>query len=123
MGKNGIILDTKDGGRNWEQQPSGTFQALSAVSFANDRVGFVVGNGGTILGTREGGLSWKVQNSGVKDYLLGVQALDENRACAVGGFGTLLSTSDGGTTWVKYKFSWDKLIPRVNEEIKGLSPT
>ena len=119
VGKNGLILHTNDGGRNWEKQASGTTQPLSAVSFADDRVGFVVGSGGIILATRDGGLSWKMQSSGIKDYLLGVQALDETKAYAVGAFGTFLSTSDGGTTWMKYKFSWEKLIPRIIEEIGG----
>jgi photosystem II stability/assembly factor-like uncharacterized protein len=117
VGKNGIILHTKDGGRNWEKQASGVVEPLSAVSFANNQVGFVVGGGGIILATRDGGLSWRMQSSGIKDYLLGVHALDENRAYVVGPFGTFLATADGGTTWKKSGFSWEKLIPRILEEV------
>ena len=116
VGKNGLVLHTGDGGRNWVRQASGTTQTLSAVSFAGERTGFVVGSGGTILSTRDGGRSWSMQSSGIKDYLLGVWAVDENRAYAVGAFGTFLSTSDGGATWMKRRFSWEKLIPRIMEE-------
>ena len=51
VGKYGLILHTNDGGRKWEKQASGTGQALLGVSFADDRVGFVVGGGGVILST------------------------------------------------------------------------
>lgn len=122
VGKYGIILHTKDGGRNWKEQVSGTVQPLSAVSFIDNQTGFTVGNEGIILKTQDGGLSWKTQSSGVKDYLVGVQALDKDKAYAVGGFGTFLSTSDGGTTWVKHKFSWEKLIPQIIEQMLEVEP-
>src|SRR4030067_3153349 len=77
VGKNGIILHSIDEGRSWRLQASGTTQSLLAVSFADDRVGFVAGSSGTILRTRDGGLSWEKQSSGMKDHLLGVQALSE----------------------------------------------
>lgn len=117
VGKYGLIVHTKDGGRNWEKQASGTTQVLSAVSFADDRVGFAVGRGGTILATRDGGLSWRMQSCGINEHLLGVQALSETKAYVVGAFGTLLSTSDGGTTWVKSKLSGEKPGSRIAEGI------
>lgn len=120
VGKNGTILHSTDQGRSWKLQASGTSQAILAVSFADDRVGFVVGSSGTILRTRDGGLSWEKQSSGIKDNLFGVWAFSKTEACAVGSFGTLVSTSDGGATWTKYKFPWEKLIPRLGEEIGGL---
>jgi photosystem II stability/assembly factor-like uncharacterized protein len=129
VGKNGVILHTKDGGREWKLESSGTTQTLCAVSFAHktaegggpiQEVGFAVGASGTILSTQDGGLSWVKQGSGVKDNLLGVQALDKTTAYTVGAFGTFLSTFDGGATWTKYKFSWEKFIPRVIEEQGGL---
>lgn len=124
VGKFGLIIHSNDGGRNWERQVSGTAEALTAVSFAGDQVGLAVGSRGTILGTRDGGLSWKIQKTDVKDYLLGVQALDETNAYAVGSFGTFLSTSDGGTTWIRYKFSWEKIIPHILQEVAiGVEPT
>ena len=119
VGKEGVILCSKDGGRNWEEQLSGTHQSLSAVSFANNQVGFVVGNEGVILATRDGGRSWGMQSSGIKDYLLGIQALDEKKAYIVGAFGTFLATTDGGTTWKKSEFPWKELIPRILEEVGG----
>lgn len=127
VGKNGLILHTKDGGRSWKHQPSNTTQALLAISFAQNRqVGFAVGNGGIILSTEDGGLSWKVaQGSGaigkseVPNSLFGVQAVSKTKAHAVGAFGTLLSTSDGGKNWMKCKFSWEKLTPRLVQTISA----
>ncbi len=118
VGKYGLILHTKDGGRKWEKQKSGTDQVLLGVSFADDRVGFAVGSGGVILATPDGGSSWAMQRPG-EEQLLGVQALDKTKAYAVGAFGHFFSTSDGGKTWNRYKFTWEKLIPRIIEELGG----
>lgn len=118
VGKYGLILHTNDGGRKWEKQESGTGQVLLGVSFADDRVGFAVGGGGVILATPDGGASWTMQRPG-EEQLLGVQALDKTRAYAVGAFGSFFATSDGGKTWNRYKFTWEKLIPRIIEELGG----
>ncbi|MBI4528589.1 MAG: hypothetical protein HY695_32745 [Deltaproteobacteria bacterium] len=122
VGKFGLILLTKDGGKSWQEPPSGTTRALSATSFADDQRGLIVGSGGTILATSDGGNSWKAQNSGTKDQLLGVQALSPTSAFVVGAFGTLLSTSDGGQSWVKQKLSWERLIPSIIKESGYLEP-
>jgi len=122
VGKFGMILLTRDGGKSWKEQPSGTTRALSATSFADNQHGFVVGSGGTILVTSDGGISWKVQTSGTEDQLLGVYASSPTKAYVVGAFGTLLSTSDGGGRWSKHEFSWDKLIPRIIKESGYMEP-
>ena len=70
VGKFGLILITKDGGKTWDKRPSGTTRALTAISFADNEHGFAVGSGGTILATRDGGSSWQTQVSGTKDQLL-----------------------------------------------------
>ncbi len=121
VGKYGLILHTKDGGRDWKQQASGTTQLFSAVSFANNEVGFVVGSGGGILVTGDGGLSWRIQRSGINEHLLGVQAVSETKAYVVGAFGNFLSTSDGGTTWVKSKLSREKPVSAIAEESGSLA--
>ena len=122
VGKFGMILLTRDGGKSWKEQPSGTSRALSATSFADDQHGFVVGSGGTILVTSDGGISWKVQTSGTRDQLLGIYASSPTRVYVVGAFGTLFSTSDGGGKWSKHEFSWDKLIPRIIKEGGYMEP-
>jgi len=116
VGKFGIILLTKDGGKTWQRRPSGTTETLSAVSFADHEHGFIAGSGGTLLATLDGGVTWQTQNSGTKDQLLGVYALSPTQVFVVGAFGTLLSTSDGGRSWRKHDLKWDKLIERIVKE-------
>jgi photosystem II stability/assembly factor-like uncharacterized protein len=122
VGKFGLIFLTKDGGKTWQRQPSGTTKMLSAVSFADDEHGFVVGSGGTLLATDDGGATWRPQNSSTKDQLLGVYALRPTQVFAVGAFGTLLSTSDGGRSWSKHELKWDALIERIVKESGYVEP-
>jgi photosystem II stability/assembly factor-like uncharacterized protein len=122
VGKFGLILLTRDGGKTWKAQPSGTVRALSAISFADHEHGYVVGSGGIVLASSDGGASWKAQTSGTKDQLLGVHALNSKQVYAVGAFGTLLSTSDGGVTWRRQELSWEKLIPNILKESGLLEP-
>jgi photosystem II stability/assembly factor-like uncharacterized protein len=122
VGKFGLILLTKDGGKSWERRPSGTTKTLSAVSFADHKHGFVVGSGGTLLATGDGGATWQPQNSGTKDHLLSVHAVSPNQVFAVGAFGTLLSTADGGHSWRKHELKWDTLIERIVKETGYVEP-
>lgn len=122
VGRFGMILLTRDSGKTWQEQPSGTSRALSAISFADYRHGFIAGSGGTILATSDGGVTWKAQSSGTKEQLLGVHASSPTAAHVVGAFGTLLSTSDGGATWRKQEFPWDRLIPIINKNGGNIEP-
>jgi photosystem II stability/assembly factor-like uncharacterized protein len=122
VGKFGLILLTKDGGKTWQRRPSGTTKTLLAVSFADHEHGFIVGSGGTLLATVDSGATWQPQNSATKDHLLGVYALSPARVFAVGAFGTLLSTSDTGRSWSKHELKWDTLIQRIVKENGYVEP-
>ncbi len=122
VGKFGLILITKDGGKTWDKRPSGTTRALTAISFADNEHGFAVGSGGTILATRDGGSSWQTQVSGTKDQLLGVYAVSPTQVYVVGAFGTMLATTDGGRSWIRQKLLWDKLIERIVKESGYVEP-
>jgi len=122
VGRFGMILLTRDGGKTWQEQPSGTSRALSAISFADHQHGFIAGSGGTILTTSDGGVTWRAQAAGTEEQLLGVHASSPTAAHVVGAFGTLLSTSDGGATWRKQELSWDRLIPLIAKDSGILEP-
>jgi len=122
VGRFGMILLTRDSGKTWQEQPSGTSRALSAISFADHQHGFIAGSGGTILATNDGGVTWKAQRSGTREHLLGLYASSSMSAYVVGAFGTLLSTSDGGATWRKQELSWDRLIPLITKDSGTLEP-
>lgn len=116
VGKFGLILLTRDGGKTWQRRPSGTVKTLTAVSFADAGHGWTVGSGGTVLSTADAGATWRASNAGTKDQLLGVQALSPERIFAVGAFGTLISTASGGQSWDRHELKWDSLIERIVKE-------
>ena len=109
VGYGGKILETTDGGRNWQLRPSGVDVALYAVRFTDDQHGFISGQDALILHTDDGGKTWQKQESNAnfqeRDeapqplYLFGLFALDNDHAWAVGDRSILTSTSDGGKTW------------------------
>jgi len=109
VGYGGKILVTRDGGRNWTQQRSGTDLALYGVQFADADHGWIVGQEGLILRTVDGGATWTAQESNAtftepdgtlkRAYLFDLDVLDANTAWAVGDRSILVSTTDGGKTW------------------------
>ena len=68
VGSRGILLVTSDGGATWQHQPSGTFQALSAIHFVDRLNGWAVGRGNTILKTIDGGQTWTKVDDDLKNW-------------------------------------------------------
>jgi photosystem II stability/assembly factor-like uncharacterized protein len=109
VGYGGKIVETTDGGRTWEQRPSGVDTALYGVRFTDPQHGWIAGQEGVILHTADGGKTWQQQQSnaihedtdGSKQnlYLFGIHAIDNDHAWAVGDRSIITSTSDGGKTW------------------------
>ena len=98
----GKILETKDGGKNWEVIETPTKRALYNLRFADapkNQIGWIVGEAGLILNTKDGGKTWTKQDSGTTEYLFSVYAVSETHAFAVGDRSLLVETSDGGATW------------------------
>ena len=98
------------------QYASKAWQPLSAVAFANDSDGWVVGgdpNDGLsiILRTTNGGRTWHAQRSGSTACLDDVACLSPSGGCIVGSHWkptmtapifrgeSVFKTTDGGTTW------------------------
>ncbi|MBC8042686.1 MAG: T9SS type A sorting domain-containing protein [Rhizobacter sp.] len=54
-GKNGVILQTNDGGLSWRQQPSGTTADINDIAVSANGTGNAVGSGTTALITNNGG--------------------------------------------------------------------
>src|SRR5438046_9856149 len=63
VGYGGKIIETTDGGRSWEQRPSGVENALYAVRFVDDQHAWISGQDGVILHTEDGGKTWQKQES------------------------------------------------------------
>ncbi len=59
-----IVFHTADAGRSWSGYSTGSAVPLRAISFADDRHGWAVGELGTILATDDGGRTWRRQRAG-----------------------------------------------------------
>lgn len=67
VGERGIVILSDDGGRTWRQAQSVPVSTtLTAVFFANERLGWTVGHGGVVLHTQDGGDHWSVQTDGIR---------------------------------------------------------
>jgi len=128
VGERGHILLSDDAGASWRQVPVPASTTLTAVAFADERVGVAVGHGGVILRTRDAGETWtrvadgrtiarqiaaqvdktgtpagnaaaSEAEAGLDKPLLDVRFANPRSGIAVGADGLLLSTSDGGLTW------------------------
>jgi photosystem II stability/assembly factor-like uncharacterized protein len=99
VGYAGKIIDTHDGGRNWELRNSGTDNALYKVQLLDGKTGWAMGQGGTIIKTTDGGVTWTKQESGTENYLFSFQALTPEHVIGVGDKATIVETKDGGATW------------------------
>ena len=83
-----------------DAQISGTNVHLDAVTFVDEKNGWVVGDQGTILHTDNGGSIWFKQQADTVQHLLGVCFLNDKLGWAVGASGYMLKTEDGGQTWL-----------------------
>jgi photosystem II stability/assembly factor-like uncharacterized protein len=107
-GYNVLILQTTDGGKNWEERPTDVkgetdrdkSPALQSVAFCDFKNGWAVGEH-LILHTNDGGLTWLTQPTNLDgERLFTVACANSERAWAAGTGGLLLETSDGGKTWI-----------------------
>jgi len=121
VGERGHILLSDDAGASWRQVPAPASTTLTAVAFADERVGIAVGHGGVILRTRDAGETWvRVADgrtiarqiaqlagsattadagAGLDKPLLDVRFANPRSGIAVGADGLVLSTGDAGLTW------------------------
>ena len=69
VGSHSTILHTKDGGKNWERQPTVPFPSsfdkieLNKIRFISSTMGWVCGDNGTVLKTMDGGKTWDKLNT------------------------------------------------------------
>jgi photosystem II stability/assembly factor-like uncharacterized protein len=106
VGDGGLVLKTKDGGRNWSapavRLPGGMadYFDFQGVAVFGERV-WIVGDPGTrVLHSADGGRNWQVFDTGQPLPLRAVKFLDAHRGWAVGAMGTILATRNGGQSWL-----------------------
>ena len=92
----GGISHTNDGGVNWTTQLFSN--ALYALAFPTNSVGYAVGNSGIILRSTDGGATWLNEVSGSAENLRDVAFADTAIGYAVGLNGTILKRTQPGDT-------------------------
>jgi photosystem II stability/assembly factor-like uncharacterized protein len=83
IGERGLVVLSDDGGRQWRQARVPVSVTLTSASFADARLGWMVGHSGVVLHTTDGGESWAIQADGVglaKAALAQSQSLPETDA-------------------------------------------
>jgi photosystem II stability/assembly factor-like uncharacterized protein len=102
VGRDGTILRTETGGRQWEvvRGPVNTpLYGLAMRGRRGTKQWAAVGARGVVLISGNNGGSWAAAESGTKKHLFAVTFANEQRGWAVGVEGTIISTEDGGATW------------------------
>lgn len=104
VGDYGVIVLSDDGGKTWRQASSiATRSMLTAVTFADAKLGWAVGHGGTVLHTADGGETWTRIDSAASDVtLLSAWFEDAKHGIVAGAFGFAMATDDGGKTWKEF---------------------
>lgn len=100
-GTGGKVVQSRDGGKSWTSQPTGTPHNLLGIAAWDAQHAAAVGNLGTIIVTADGGKNWSAAQSPASanpNKLFRVRIFDD-RAWAVGEFGALLRSDDKGLTW------------------------
>ena len=102
VGARGRILFSHPKYKNlWSPRDSGTKEALTCVSFADEKNGWAAGHGGVIVHTEDGGNTWRIQreSSSENNPLFDIQFVSQSVGYACGAYDTLLKSTDGGKTW------------------------
>lgn len=97
VGQEGTIAWTRDGGRQWEFQPSGTREALYDVGLVRN-TGWIVGDKGTVLISTNSGRQWERKELGLEyrlSWLRRLAVVSGDHAFMVGADGLVLV---GGTS-------------------------
>ncbi|MCU0821576.1 MAG: YihY family inner membrane protein, partial [Spirochaetes bacterium] len=97
-GKDGIVLNTRNGGKSWYINKFGSL-TLNDINMIDPMKGFIAADNGYILSTADGGMNWTVnQWEGIRTDLKKMAFLKEH-GIACGDNGTMAETTDGGKTW------------------------
>ncbi|KJS31231.1 MAG: hypothetical protein VR64_12345 [Desulfatitalea sp. BRH_c12] len=100
VGKRGIVLKTRDGGKSWVTiRKEGEFN-LFAAHFIDSDTGWAVGDFGTILHTSDGGATWEDMSLKEADVTFnGCHFWNAQKGLIAGEFESIYLTQDGGATW------------------------
>lgn len=120
VGEKGLVLHSVDQGKRWDCIRTPSDKTLTALAFADSKVGVAVGHAATLLRTEDGGRSWNtvsIEDAG-HDSLLGVTSLGEQRFIAYGAFGLYLESRDGGVSWQRQMVINDEFDRHISQVVR-----
>lgn len=101
VGDSGIMLQTTNGGYNWQRIGTGlTHLKLNGVSIVDSLSIVAVGKNGSVLRSVDGGATW-VSVASITATLRDVAFNKNNFGYAVGNEGVIYLSSDKGLTWTE----------------------
>ena len=104
VGHDGMILRTRDGGRNWHLLRNAPLDEtpLLDVWFRDANEGYAVGAYGLLLHTQDGGESWTQQRVNEEDdfHLNQLMVSSDNKRYLAAEAGMLYRSVDGGNSWL-----------------------
>ncbi|NOX88062.1 MAG: T9SS type A sorting domain-containing protein [Calditrichaeota bacterium] len=98
-GDSGLILQTFNGGSDWQKLDTEFGNNLRSVFFADKNNGWCAGENGLIIKTENAGKTWAVESSNTTNNLNGLFFATSETGWCVGNEGIILKTSDSGATW------------------------
>ncbi|MBE0642867.1 MAG: hypothetical protein IH600_02200 [Bacteroidetes bacterium] len=98
-GENGVVLKSTDRGTSWVRLETGTDVVFDAISFADERNGWVTSAQRKVLHSRDGGASWTEQKIEAFLPISAVCARSASECWIAGYHGLLMRTMDGGQSW------------------------
>ena len=103
-GLGGVVLVSKDGGRNWVYKETGRKQAIFSIFPVGGRV-IAIGEKGFVRVSTDGGNTWLQPNTGFPSVFTFMRdiwfAPDGKNGYIVGERGEVLHSADAGMTWTK----------------------
>ncbi|HLL77646.1 MAG TPA: YCF48-related protein [Pyrinomonadaceae bacterium] len=112
-GDEGVVLRTDDGGRTWQQQPTGVPDGVNDIYFRDKEDGYLLA-ANRVLTTEDGGRTWRpsarfapADFNGATPELYSVRFTSKKRGWIAGSLSRgdrvldslLLRTDDGGASW------------------------
>ena len=108
-GNTGLILNTTDGGANWNEQTTPPNNTYYSVFFTDTQNGWAGGFAGKLIRTTDGGATWVDGTAGTNRFRYDLYFISPDSGWVVGGDHggypsfipnrEILFTSDGGNTW------------------------
>jgi len=117
-----FILESIDEGNSWDTLWIGLENLMQSFTFANDSLGWMVGENANIYNTNDGGKNWDIQYVNPSYSIFNnISAVDSNNIFALNVNKEVIISNNGGNSWEKKNLnlsnSWNcKIEPKNNGE-------